>query len=133
MFVPPHFQTQNLGLGIEPTDICDVTLAWLASRYWARQMCPPPPTFCHVPMPLESSQGYCIDLVVGLLMLKGQSVTLVTLLMDQWMPESMMTLLLITCQLQVPLPKSDLLVRYQLAPRSGPRSGGKWEWRFCFV
>ena len=42
MFVPPHFQTQNLGLGIEPTDICDVTLAWLASRCWARQMCPPP-------------------------------------------------------------------------------------------
>ena len=40
---PPHFQTQNLGLGIEPTDICDVTLAWLASRCWARQMCPPPP------------------------------------------------------------------------------------------
>ena len=36
---PPHFQTQNLGLGIEPTDICDVTLAWLASRCWARQMC----------------------------------------------------------------------------------------------
>ena len=33
MFVPPpHFQTQNLGLGIEPTDICHVTLAWLASR-----------------------------------------------------------------------------------------------------
>ena len=47
---PPHFQTQNLG--IEPTDICDVTLAWLASRCWARQMCPPPPTFCHVPTPL---------------------------------------------------------------------------------
>ena len=22
-----HFQTQNLGLGIEPTDICDVTLS----------------------------------------------------------------------------------------------------------
>ena len=43
---PPHFQTQNLGLGIEPTDICDVTLAWLASRCWARQMCPPH-TFCH--------------------------------------------------------------------------------------
>ena len=42
MFVPPHFQTQNLGLGIEPTVICDVTLAWLASRCWARQMCPPP-------------------------------------------------------------------------------------------
>ena len=42
MFVPPHFQAQNLGLGIEPTDICDVTLAWLASRCWARQMCPPP-------------------------------------------------------------------------------------------
>ena len=39
---PPHFQTQNVGLGIEPTDICDVTLAWLASRCWARQMCPPP-------------------------------------------------------------------------------------------
>ena len=38
----PHFQTQNLGLGIEPTDICDVTLARLASRCWARQMCPPP-------------------------------------------------------------------------------------------
>ena len=38
---PPHFQTQNLDLGIEPTDICDVTLAWLASRCWARQMCPP--------------------------------------------------------------------------------------------
>ena len=32
---PPHFQAQNLGLGIEPTDICDVTLAWLASRCWA--------------------------------------------------------------------------------------------------
>ena len=47
----PHFQTQNLGLGIEPTDICDVTLAWLASRCWAHQMCPPPP-FCHVPTPL---------------------------------------------------------------------------------
>ena len=45
---PPHFQTQNLGLGIEPTDICDITLAGLASRCWARQMCPPP-TFCHVP------------------------------------------------------------------------------------
>ena len=42
MFVPPpHFQTQNLGLGIEPTDICDVTLARFASRCWARQMCPP--------------------------------------------------------------------------------------------
>ena len=52
MFVPPpHFQTQNLGLGIEPTDICDVTLAWLASRCWARQMCPPP-TLCDVPTPL---------------------------------------------------------------------------------
>ena len=51
MFVLTHFQTQNLGLGIEPTDICDVTLAWLASRCWARQMCPPPP-FCHVPTPL---------------------------------------------------------------------------------
>ena len=38
MFVSPHFQTQNVGLGIEPTDICDVTLAWLASRCWARQM-----------------------------------------------------------------------------------------------
>ena len=35
------FKTQNLGLGIEPTDICDVTLARLASRCWARQMCPP--------------------------------------------------------------------------------------------
>ena len=53
MFVPPHFQTQNLGLGIEPTDICDVTLAWLASRCWARQMCPPP-TFFHVPTLLVS-------------------------------------------------------------------------------
>ena len=51
MFVPPHFQTQNLGLGIETTDICDVTLAWHASRCWARQMCPP--TFCHVPTPLN--------------------------------------------------------------------------------
>ena len=39
---PPHFQTQNLDLGIEPTDICDVTLARLALRCWARQMCPPP-------------------------------------------------------------------------------------------
>ena len=39
MFVrpPPHFQTQNLGLGIEPTDICDVTLAWLASDSEVRQ------------------------------------------------------------------------------------------------
>ena len=54
MFVPPHFQTKNLGLGIEPTDMCDVPLAWLASRCWARQMCPPPHThtFCHVPTPL---------------------------------------------------------------------------------
>ena len=34
---PPHFQTQNLGLGIEPTDICDVTLAWLASDSEVRQ------------------------------------------------------------------------------------------------
>ena len=51
MFVPTHFQTQNLGLGIGPTDICDVTLAWLASRCWARQMCPPP-HFVHVPTPL---------------------------------------------------------------------------------
>ena len=42
MFVPPYFQTQNLGLGIEPTDICDVTLVRLASRCWARHMCPPP-------------------------------------------------------------------------------------------
>ena len=56
MFVPPHFQTQNLGLDIEPTDICDVTLARLASRCWARQMCPP--TFCHVPTPLQmTDQG----------------------------------------------------------------------------
>ena len=53
MFVPPHFQTQNLGLGIEPTDICDITLAWLASRCWARQMCLPP-TFCHVPTPVDA-------------------------------------------------------------------------------
>ena len=45
---PPHFQTQNLGLGIEPADICDVTLAWLASRCWARQMCPPPHTHTHI-------------------------------------------------------------------------------------
>ena len=58
MFVPPpHFQTQNLVLGIEPTDICDVTLAWLASRvYYGSSMvgpvrCAPPPTFCHVPTP----------------------------------------------------------------------------------
>ena len=51
---PPHFQTQNLGLGIEPTDICDVTLAWLASR-----CCPAdvPPTFCHVPTPLPLVPG----------------------------------------------------------------------------
>ena len=60
MFVPPpHFQTQNLGLGIEPTDICDVTLAWLASRvYYGSSMGPPvrcaPHTFCHVPTPLWS-------------------------------------------------------------------------------
>ena len=51
MFVPPHFQTQNLGLGIEPTDICDVTLAWLVSRvYYGSSMvgtvrCAPPPNF----------------------------------------------------------------------------------------
>ena len=32
-------------IGIEPTDICDITLAGLASRCWARQMCPPPPHF----------------------------------------------------------------------------------------
>ena len=51
---PPHFQTQNLGLGIEPTDICDVTLAWLASRvYYGSSMvgpvrcAPPPPTDTH--------------------------------------------------------------------------------------
>ena len=49
---PPHFQTQNLGLGIEPTDICDVILAWLASRCWARQMCPPP----HI-----LSRSYAVD------------------------------------------------------------------------
>ena len=61
MFVPPpHFQTQNLGLGIEPTDICDVTLAWLASRCWARQMCPPP-TFCHVPTPLHYVYLVCLS------------------------------------------------------------------------
>ena len=45
---PPHFQTLNLGLGIEPTDICDITLAWLASRvcYGSSMVgpvrCPPP-------------------------------------------------------------------------------------------
>ena len=58
MFVPPppHFQTQNVGLGIEPTDICDVTLplAWLASRCWARQMCPPP----------ILSRSYAVDVYV---------------------------------------------------------------------
>ena len=52
MFVPPpQFQTQNLGpehrhRAIEihrATDICDVTLARLTSRCWARQMSPPPP------------------------------------------------------------------------------------------
>ena len=53
MFVPPplsdpEFRPRH---SIEPTDICDVTLAWLASRCWARQMCPP--TFCHVPTPLS--------------------------------------------------------------------------------
>ena len=45
MFVPPHFQTQNLSLGIGPTDICDVILAWLASRCWAPSDVPPPPHF----------------------------------------------------------------------------------------
>ena len=53
---PPHFQIQNLGLGIEPTDICDVTLAWLASRCWARQMCPP--THTHI-----LSRSYAVELV----------------------------------------------------------------------
>ena len=38
---PPHFQTQNLSLGIGPTDIGDVILAWLASRCWAPSDVPP--------------------------------------------------------------------------------------------
>ena len=48
----PEFRPRH-----RPTDICDVTLAWLASRCWARQMCPPPHThtFCHVPTPFTFS------------------------------------------------------------------------------
>ena len=44
MFVPPPplSDPEFRPIGIEPTDICDVTLAWLASLCWARQMCPPP-------------------------------------------------------------------------------------------
>ena len=33
---PPLSDPEFRPIGIEPTDICDVTLAWLASRCWAR-------------------------------------------------------------------------------------------------
>ena len=52
---PPHFQTQNLGLGIEPTDICDMTSLWRGLHHGVGPVrCAPPPTFCHVPTPLKS-------------------------------------------------------------------------------
>ena len=62
MFVPP-FQTQNLGLGIEPTDICDVTLIGVACITVLGPSDVPPPTFCHVPTPLQVGRVVSRELV----------------------------------------------------------------------
>ena len=68
MFVPPPLSDPEFRPRHRATDICDVTLAWLASRCWARQMCPPP-TFCHVPTPLTNLYEWLVTVSYWLFML----------------------------------------------------------------